>query len=104
MVRQGKGAMDVRMFTILVHAAATAGKRELALSTYRRALRTGLPSSVYLFTAAIGACSTPGQPSDIDTALKIYNDMLRWGSWHPLPACIMTAQAVFLWSAIPWNQ
>ena len=66
------------MFTILVPAAATAGKRDLALMSYKRALDSGAASNVFLYTAAIGACATPEQPADLDSAMHIYEDMLRW--------------------------
>lgn len=72
---QAQGSVDVRMFTILVHAAATAGKRELALASYKRGLDSGAAGSVRLYTAAIGACGTPEQPVDIHAAMSIYNDM-----------------------------
>ena len=74
---QAKGKADERTFTVLVHAAATAGKRDLALSTYQRAVETGISRSVFLYTAAIGACATSEQPADIAAALQIYEDMLR---------------------------
>ncbi|KAK9813896.1 hypothetical protein WJX73_003687 [Symbiochloris irregularis] len=76
---QAKGKVDARVFTILVHALVAADKRELALKTYARAKKYGISGNVRLFTAAISACATPSQYADVDTAMEIYQDMLRAG-------------------------
>lgn len=77
LVRQGSGCKaDAHTYASLVDACARAGRADLAIRVYHKALRERCDLSLLVYASAIAACRT-AKPVDLTTAMDIYGDMQR---------------------------
>jgi pentatricopeptide repeat protein len=65
---------DGSTYGAMLDACVRNGEKSLALKMYRRALDAGITHNQHIYTGTIAAC-IPDR--DKDTALRIFNEMLR---------------------------
>ena len=92
---QGSGCKaDQHTFASLIDACARAGRADMAIRVYHKALRERCDAALLVYASAIASCRA-AKPVDLGTAMDIYGDMQRWAATKPackmLPSCARQA-------------
>lgn len=77
---QGSGCKaDQHTFASLIDACARAGRADMAIRVYHKALRERCDAALLVYASAIASCRA-AKPVDLGTAMDIYSDMQRWAA------------------------